>query len=499
MNKSSIGLKQLNLSQYRIFEYLLTFLAVIIIYILSGIFDIKNDEAAVKPIMTTALILLVCYGFFIARKGKLDCNRLTTLIVIAGMIMGIGYCIYSDVLIRGHDNGSLSVDATGHLAYILNLYEGRLPDSNSYQFYHPPLVHLLSSIVMRIAAAFTGGNINDAAQYIQIVNCSAYCFMLLAFKNFITEIELKEEYQPLVMTIIAFFPNYYFMGGRANNDMFSLYFFLLCVINTFRWYRDRDFKSIVFLALSFGLGMMSKISCGVIALFTGSIMIYCLVKAIKTNKYRAIVLQLAIFAAICFPLALWFPIRNYVLFDQPLNYVVPLGENHPIYTGNVEWYRRFFEFSLIDMLKNPFFQFPGGYSIPEHVVRTSMFGEWSFGEDNLMCQALLVINVLMIVISTVSMIYVVVDGKELSKRFRFGLFAVWAISFGSFIQFNIAYPYMCTADFRYIGITGITGAVFIGYALQTLEKRNLTCKSIICKISKILVALFAATSMSVFM
>lgn len=73
---------------------------------------------------------------------------------------------------------------------------------------------------------------------------------------------MKEKYQPFVMAVIAFHPNFFLMGLRGNNDMFATFFLVFCIINTYRWYKNRDMKTIILLALSFGLGMMSKISVG---------------------------------------------------------------------------------------------------------------------------------------------------------------------------------------------------------------------------------------------
>ena len=69
-------------------------------------------------------------------------------------------------------------------------------------------------------------------------------------------------------------------------------------------------KTIVMLAFSFGLGMMTKISVGTIALFTGGVMIYCVVKDFKQKKYKEIICQLAVFAVICLPLGMWYSVET---------------------------------------------------------------------------------------------------------------------------------------------------------------------------------------------
>ena len=59
-----------------------------------------------------------------------------------GFILRIGYCMYTPWYLRQHDVGTARITDTGHAAYILHLFNGQLPSSNTYQFYHPPFFHL---------------------------------------------------------------------------------------------------------------------------------------------------------------------------------------------------------------------------------------------------------------------------------------------------------------------------------------------------------------------
>ena len=47
-----------------------------------------------------------------------------------------------------------------------------------------------------------------------------------------------------------------------------------------------------------------------------------------------ILAKLAAFGAVCIPLGLWYPVRNLILFGQPLGYVAPHREDAAIYCGN---------------------------------------------------------------------------------------------------------------------------------------------------------------------
>ena len=275
--------------------------------------------------------------------------------------------------------------------------------------------------------------------------------------------------------------------------MLAMFFIVLCLINTYRWYVKRDMKTIVMLAFSFGLGMMTKISVGTIALFTGGVMIYCVVKDFKQKKYKEIICQLAVFAVICLPLGMWYSVRNFILFDQPFGYVQVLPINDPIYTGNVEWYKRFFDFNIIELIKHPFSLCPEGHSIPIQVVKTSAFAESKYNDNVFASSIFVIVNLITIITSIVSTFYVVIKGKVCDNKIRFGAFIVWLIIVVSFIQFNIQYPYLCTADYRYITITALLGALFMNEAMYCTN--NVKVKNTL----KIIMLAFVVCVLSVYM
>lgn len=485
-------MKKSKICEYKITEYIIAFLAVFASFMLSWVFKIKNNMSTMRSFMIISELILLIYTVYLKKQDKLDSKKILKIIMIAGMIIGIGNMLGTHIFDKGYDQGYVSSAAKGHFGYILNLVEGHLPNDNGEQYYQPPFFHFLASIFVRLGQVCTNGNNEDAIQFTQIVNCSAYCFMLIAIKNFIIEIKAENKYF-WVMLITAFHPSFMLMGLRGNNDMLATFFITLCLINTYRWYVKRDMKTIVMLAFSFGLGMMTKISVGTIAIFTGGVMIYCVVKDFKQKKYKEIICQLAVFAVICLPLGMWYPIRNLILFNQPLGYVQMLSKDIPIYKGDIAWYKRFFGFDIIDLLKKPFFYYPDGYSIPIQAIKTSMFAEWKYEDNIFACSILVLANIVTMLTAVVSMVYVAVKGKDCDKKIRFGALAMWIIIMVSYIQFNIQYPHLCTADFRYIAITAPLGAVFISEAMYCTK--NVKVKRFI----KTVMFAFAICVVSVYM
>lgn len=453
-------MKKSKICEYKLTEYFIAFLVVFASFMFSWLLKIKNNMSTMRSIMIISELVLLIYAVYLKKKDELNSNKILKLIMIAGMVIGVGNMLGTHIFDKGYDQGYVSSAARGHFGYILNLIEGHLPNGNGEQYYQPPLFHFISSFFVRLGQVCTSGNNEEAIQFTQIVNCSVYCFMLIAVKNFIIEIHAEKKYF-WVMLITAFHPSFLLMGLRGNNDMLATFFMIICLTNTYKWYMKRYMKTIVMLAFSFGLGMMTKISVGTIAILTGAVMICCAVKDFKQRKYKEIVLQLAVFAVICLPLGLWYPIRNLILFNQPLGYVQMLPNNIPIYKGDIALYKRFFGFNLVELLKKPFFYYPEGYSIPIQIVKTSMFAEGKYEENILMCSILVLVNIVTIITAVVSTLYIAVKGKLCDKKIRFGAFAMWIIIMISYIQFNVQYPHLCTADFRYIAITVPLGAVFM--------------------------------------
>lgn len=458
---------------YKITAYIIALVSVFLLFVLFYISGLKDNFNTARSFMIIEYAALAGAAYYLKRKNLLTQKRIVDFIFIAGMILGVGNMLGTSIFDKGYDQGAISPLARGHFGYILNIIEGHLPTGNEEQYYQPPLFHFVSSLFVRVGLSITDGNTDEAIRFIQIANCSFYCFFMIAVRRFLDEIELGVKSKLYTAALIASFPNFFLMGLRGNNDMFATFFMLLCVINTYRWYKKRDMKTIVCLALSFGFGMMSKISVGLMAVVTGPVMIYCLVKDIRVKQYKNTILQLAVFAVICFPIAMWYPIRNLILFDQPLNYVQRLSEDIPIYRGNVEWYKRFLAFNPIRVIRDPFFHYPNGDNIFEYLLKTSLYSEYAYDNNAVMGSLFMLVNIITVIASLISMVAVAVKGKSIDRKFRLGFAVLWLIIMASYIQFNVAYPHLCTANFRYIAITAFIGAVYIGYAMQTIENKNI--------------------------
>lgn len=71
---------------------------------------------------------------------------------------------------------------------------------------------------------------------------------------------------------------------------------------------------------------------------------------------------------------------------------------------------------------------------------------------------LILINLLLILLSLAAMVLVLIRHRTAQWT---ALSCFWLVLMGSYIHFNIQYPFGCTMDFRYVVPTALIGAVFL--------------------------------------
>ena len=418
------------------------------------------EETLIKYI--TAITLFIVAGIYVLRsEKKID---LPVIIMLCGIIIRVGYTLYTPINVRSHDLGALSPNSEGHYAYIYNfLTTGKLQDINNGQFYHPPLFYALSALLVKFLQIFFKHDAPFMIEYAKVISCFAGSVTLIAFNKIFKEAGIKKLSLPTA--IVAFFPNLILMSGRVNNDALSVMFMSLCVLYTFRWHKSKTFRNIIILALCFGLGMMSKMSCATMAFFTGAVMLIDLYKAVKKKECASIIKQLLLFGIICVPLGIWYPIRNLIMFGQGFGYVPAAAFVKPDdKTGDI-MIRKFLSFDFWNAVIRQYSVASDSkveISVLQAILRTSMFGEFSYVGKDVAAKLLQTINIFIVFSSVAAMVYVFVKGKSIKPLTRYGLTAVWAVTFIPYLLLNYRVPFPYTMDFRYLSMTILTGAAYIG-------------------------------------
>lgn len=499
VNKGNSKAKAESAIIHKLLPYINILLLMIVLFIIVYKLNWQADTSRIQNIMLVGvfgtIIGYIIYGY---KKG-FSWKQAVTICLAVGFIMRIGYMLYTPYNIRSHDLGDITPDGYGHAAYILKLMiNHRLPETNWIQFYHPPLFYFLAACLCSLLRGIMNWNTyEEVLEIAKIVSCAASCWTLMLIPKFCLALKLSERARFIAVAIFAVFPNCFLLAGRVNNDSLVIFFMTLAILYTVKWYQEQSWENTIILALAFGLGMMTKTSCGTLALFTGPIMLYIFIKKIIAKDWKLIFGKLFTFAAITFPLGLWHIIRNYIRFDQPFGYVVDIGKESQIYTGDVSFFERFIQFP-IGTLWDPIYAYPWeDYNISMYVIKSSMFGEFVYQIADFIPKMLLLVNLALILLSLFATIYLVVKLKE-NIMLRFGMPILWLFIYGSFLYFNIQYPYGCTMDYRYIVPTAYLGAIFIGSVFEK-SCTSKSGKAIAYRIITITgVALFALFSILMF-
>lgn len=442
----------------------------IVCCIVFKLFKLTN-EADMKIIMRVSLCAIAAYGVYELYKKRLDAEKLVLLIVIAGCVLRIGYTLYTHAFTRGHDIGMNNADGVGHWGYFYHIVNGNLPPSNEYQFYQPPLYYMVGAVFIRIMMLIKGMDEWGGLEYIpQLVSCVCSIIVMLTTVKIMDELKIKKTYQIIPIALLAVYPAQILAAGRMNNDSMVQMFMILSLYFTLRWHKSQKMSDIIAIALSIGFGMMTKISCGIIALVTGPVMIYHFIKAVKTRDkqiIKNIIIQLAVFAVICFPLGLWYGIRNYIKFDQPLNFVHELPKGTAIDTSGDSWIDRWIKFPLFSFKNKPYSQLGEECNIWQLLVESGVHGEFVWDNiSSLLAWVLDYTHLLLMLMTMFAMVFSFIKDKELDKTKKFSALWVWAIVMLSYIQFNVQYAYSCTANFRYIFPAQIAGTLFLAYIYE---------------------------------
>ena len=170
--------------------YLITIIFFIFIYIIQPII-----ESHIKIITIASILLLV--GIFYAvkriKKLRIHYKDIALIIMILGILTRAMYIIYTPITERQHD--VYGINDQGHLGYIYTIYQtGKLPETNSIQFYHPPLFHSIAAGWLKVNDIFSV-SLDKSIEGIQIITAIFSSLIMLVAYRIVEEIEIKNIYK----------------------------------------------------------------------------------------------------------------------------------------------------------------------------------------------------------------------------------------------------------------------------------------------------------------
>ncbi len=409
----------------------------------------------------TVMFIPVAFGLVqlavvLYREKKLTADRLILLMMVLGVVARYCYVLKFDCSQIQHDVGRFDGEI-GHEPYIMYWYKNglALPDfdvTTRWQFYHPPLHHILMALGLRVFTTF-GMSLEWAQEAIQILPMLYSALSMVACYRIFKLVRLHGAGLVAATAIVCFYPTFIIWGGAYNNDMLATLFMLLAILWTLKWYQKPSLRRILPIALCIGLGMSTKLSAWMVAPAVAIVFLWTLIRNIK--KPLPFIGQFAAFGAAVFPLGLWWGIRNLLLFNIPITYVPDIN-SVAMSVETVPVWQRLFDFSL-PQFTYPFMAFTvyhapyNEYNPLTGLLKTSIFDEyntpWNFSE---MATVFVVIAAVLALFGTVCLVWWLIrrdTAADLTTKIFFVTIFVTILI--SYYLFCFEFPYVCTENIRY--------------------------------------------------
>lgn len=479
------------------------------------LFKTISEGMAAQSFMLLSLISIIIVAICMGTSKKLTTRRILILMLLAGLALRIGYMLYTPASARQHD--VYTDQHTGHEGYAWILFTTKkLPTTNAWQFYHPPMNALMQAGFMRFMRALTGAfdeiftwfgrdgyfptaflhnkpkAITDGTRYYlyqtcQILSVMYACITCVALIKTLWLFDFSDKTKLIMSAVVIFFPRHIAFSGLLNNDPIAYMFSMLAFYHAVKWWKGgKSIGRILACALFLGLGMMSKLSSATIALPIAGIFIYEFVHTLRKKtdalSIGKMLLQYGAFLAICAPLGLWFQVYANARFGQAFGYV-PSNLTHRLYTGDETLFERFiFPFDMSEFFGSIYCRpFDGNYWLFNFSLRSALFTESSYPAGEGFAVASIVAAYAAVGALFTAIVYSCVryfkskkQGKDLIKMAKINpadlLLVVLLVQSQALseIYFYLSAPFACTMDFRYIMPIILGIALLIGYTNRIL-------------------------------
>lgn len=486
-----------------------SFICILAVCIVTSILQAFGFEGfhTYAKFITAGIYLLAFTLVFVwtLRSGKANKNA-PMLIILAGMLIHSFYILNTGIYERQHDIGNITqfgdgITNGGHLGYIEYFVKNRhMPDFapfDVFAYYHPPLHHILASLMVSLNLALKVGY-ETAFESVQVL--TLFYFGILCITVYLILCKLKSDDDKLsipALAIVCFHPSLIFMSGYLNNDMITLMMTALTIYFCISFIYEKSTKNLLFIALFMGLGAICKLNACIYALPVGIVFIMHMILLIKENDKKELISwfkRYMLFLLICASIGLSFVIRNLIRFHEKPG-ILSANPDSLQYMGNISLFRRLTIPNTLD-LEYPFHSEYAKASTNVWLInlKTSLFGEMRPDIDTtglVFSRITMIIGLLTSVMMFVVMIYSFI--RLINTNVSLGVFLLSAFLtvILSFIAFVIKYPYTCSCDFRYIA----SALIFSSIALSvSIHKRYLYILNIsLLVFSNIFLFVFALT------
>ena len=245
--------------------------------------------------------------------------------------------------------------------------------------------------------------------------------------------------------------------------------------------------------------MLTKLSVGLVAPAIGFIFIYVF---IKNTEKKKIISQLCIFAVICFPLGLFWSIRNAVLFDAPINFIPNETTGNLRYANSV--LHRIFIPSIEELtscMRLGSNQLNTDYNIVFETLRSAIVDEAILVIPNKQFDIALlclywISNLIFLLTTVLFFIVLKKDNKFFDSPLKIFMLGVNAVLIISYVSLCFKYPHNCTMNYRYIIPTIIFPCLAYAAFFSQIEDKRLKRLQYL---SEVFIVFFAVLSVGLFL
>ncbi|MCM1136552.1 MAG: glycosyltransferase family 39 protein [Clostridium sp.] len=419
-----------------------------------------------------------CLCAYLKLSNRLDENSVIYMTILLGVLLRCSYVLLSGLYDRQHDAGVYTGMGTdfvnpGHIGYIEYIYKfHKLPDINPYElfaYYHPPLHHIISFLWLQLN--ITLGAAEDLAfENLQILPLFYSCLCMVVTWKILKVLEIKGNGLYIGLAFMVFHPATIVMAGSVNNDMLTILFMCLIILESLKWIRDKSLAGLIRLALCIGFGMITKLNSAVLAIPLAIIFLMHFISILQSRDKSLIckwVKNYCIFGVIVAPIGLSWIVRNLLRFGEKPGVPVP-GETSPMYTAAFSLWERLGVPALSDWhFDFPFHPISAKACCNTWVImfHTSLFAE-EYPADLpdillVLCQITFILA-LILGIATVILLAAVLLNKITRREDCVFLLVGYIVMLISFAAFVIIYPYTCSSDFRYVAICLVYVSIALG-------------------------------------
>lgn len=500
------------------FACMLLFLASVLLF-WYWVIGVNKSAAKGNFIFLSGIIILIVAFIFICLTRKNSVSKTIVFLFLLGFLIRFVYCLNTDINTRVHDTyGFFSIG--GHDGYInfIYVFNYKLPEPiiGGFlidQFYHPPLFYYLCALWWGFLSKFgiENGFSQESMQMLSLF-FSTVC-MITSYK-ILKQFKLEGGALIGSFAIMALHPTFIFMTGSRNNDILSVMFMLCAFYRALKWHESGKLFDIILCGLEIGLGMLSKLSTYLICVPIAVIFIHKFIVDVKANgkvELKRYLLHFGLFVVVCAPLSLFWPIRNKVLCNFPLNYVQRVQGGDWQDVGNYSAFERLFSFSsqqftsVYDQWVDRGPKLYNEINPTISLIKTAVFEEYINNVDypgvRVWGELLFYSSLALILLSVVAMIVVLVKSFKNRDGFwlKFSIAIGWIAMLISYYIFCFKYTYHCTMNMRYISPVILFGAIFIGLLTKEMGKtKDLSLKKLYNTFTILIIVFFSVSSTAMF-